>query len=142
MKPLMDFDRTDSISRAEGVQKFQQFIGSCNFYRRHLRNFTEASAPLTDLIKKQTPWRWGPIERQATEDVKKKFRECLVLRVPQGYGEMILITDASNVGGGGRLLQWQKLTTDQCKDIDYRPRVQGVTREGFMKADQDTKNGA
>ena len=65
MKPLMDFDLTDNIFKAEGVQKIRQFIGSCNFYRRHLRNFTEASAPLTDLIKKETPWRWGPIERQA-----------------------------------------------------------------------------
>ena len=52
---------------------------------------------------------------------------------------MILITDASNFGGGGTLLQWQKLTTDQCKDIDYGLRVQGVTREGFMKSDYDTQ---
>ena len=76
MKPLMDFNLTDSMSKAEGVQKIRQFIGSCNFYRRHLRNFTEASAPLTDLIKKDTPWRWGPIVKQAIEDVKKKIREC------------------------------------------------------------------
>ena len=97
MKPLMDFDLTDSTSKAEGAQKIRQLIGSCNLYRRHLRNFTEASAPLTDLIKKEIPWRWGPIERQAIEDVKKKIRKCLVLGVPQRYGGMILITDASNV---------------------------------------------
>ena len=52
---------------------------------------------------------------------------------------MILITDASNVGGGETLLQWQKLTTDQCKDIDYRLRIQGVTREGFINSDYDTQ---
>ena len=139
MKPLMDFDLTDSTSKAEGVQKSRQFIRSCNFYRRHVRNFTESSAPLTDLIRKETPWRWGPIEKQAIEEVKKKIRECLLLGVPQRYAEMILITDASNVGGGGTLLQWQRLTTDQCKDIDYCLRVQGVTREGFIKSDSDTK---
>ena len=68
MKPRMDFDLTDSMSKAEGVQKIRQLIGSCKFYRRHLRNFTEASAPLTDLIRKETPWRWGPIEKQAIEE--------------------------------------------------------------------------
>ena len=73
MKPLIDFDLTDSISKAEAVQKILQFIGSCNFYRQHLWNFTEASAHLTDLINKETPWRWGPIQRQAIEDVKKKI---------------------------------------------------------------------
>ena len=139
MKPLMDFDLKDSTSKAERVQKIRQFIGSSDFYRQHLRNFTEASAPLTDLIKKETPWRWGPIEKQAIKDVKKRIRECLVLGVPQRYGEMIIITDASNVGGGGTLLQWQKLTKDQCKDIDYRLRVQGVTSEGFMKSHYDTQ---
>ena len=139
MKPLMDFDLTDSMSKPEGVQKIRQFIGSCNFYRRLLQNFLEASAALTDIIKKETPWHWGPIEKQAIEDVKKKIQECLVLGVPQRYGEMIPITDASNVGGGGTLFQWQKLTMDQCKDIDYRLRVQGVTREGFMKSDYDTQ---
>ena len=93
----MDSDLTESISKAEGVQKIRQFIGSCNFSRRHLQIFAEASAPLTDLIKKESPSRWGPIERQAIEDVKKKIPECLVLGVPQRYGKMILITDASNV---------------------------------------------
>ena len=137
MKPLMDFDQTDSISKAERGQKIEQSIRSCNFYRRHLQNFTGASAPLTDLNKKETPWRWEPIERQAIQDVQNKFRECLVLGVPQHYSEMILITDASNVRGGGTLLQLQKLSTDQCKDIDYRPRIQGVTGEGFMKSDYD-----
>ena len=83
MKPLIDFNLTDSISKAEGVQKIRQFIGSCNFYRRDLRNFTGASAPLTNLMKKATPWRWGPIERQAIEDVKKKIPEGLVLGVRQ-----------------------------------------------------------
>ena len=57
MKPLIDFDLTDSISKADGAQEIRHFIGSCNFYRRNLRNFTEASAPLTDLIKKETPRR-------------------------------------------------------------------------------------
>ena len=138
MKPLIDFDLTDSISKAEGVHKIRQFMGSCNCHRRHLRSFTEASAPQTDLIKKETLWRWGPIERQAIEDVKKKIGECVVLGVPERYGKMILITDVSNVGGRGTLLQRQKLTTDECKEIDYRLRVQGVTREGFMKSDYDT----
>ena len=33
MKPLMAFDLTHSISKAERFQKIRQFIGSCNFYR-------------------------------------------------------------------------------------------------------------
>ena len=52
----------------------------------------------------------------------------------------MLLTVASNVGGAGTLLQLQKLITDECKDIDYRLRVQGSTNHGFMKSDYDTQD--
>ena len=55
MKPLMDFDLANSISKAEGVRKIGQFIASCIFYRRHLWNLTEVSTPVTDLIKIDSP---------------------------------------------------------------------------------------
>ena len=54
LKPLMDFTIDGVKGKAEGVKKIRQFIGGCNFYRRHVRNFTESSAILTDLIKDNT----------------------------------------------------------------------------------------
>ena len=33
----------------------RSFIGACNLYQHHKHNFTYASAPLTDLIKKTNP---------------------------------------------------------------------------------------
>ena len=32
-------------------------MGACNFYRRHIHNFTYSSAPATDLINGTTLWR-------------------------------------------------------------------------------------
>ena len=43
----------------EGLHDVRSFIGACNFYRRHIKNFTYTSAILTDLIKKTITWRWG-----------------------------------------------------------------------------------
>ena len=42
----------------KGLHDVQSFIRACNFYRRHIHNFSYSSAPLTDLIKKNNPWRW------------------------------------------------------------------------------------
>ena len=36
------------------------YYRACNFYRRHIKNFTYTSAILTDLIKNSTTWRWSP----------------------------------------------------------------------------------
>ena len=33
--------------------------------------------------------------------------------VPRAQGEIILVTDASNLGGGGTLFQWQALEKEE-----------------------------
>ena len=99
-KPLMD---------AKVRHDVRSFIGACNFYRRHIKNFTYTSAILMDLIKKSTTWHWGPEEQQAFDELKDKVANAKCLGVPRAQGEILLVTDASNVGGGGTLFQWQAL---------------------------------
>ena len=41
-------------------------MGACNFYRRQIHNLTYSSAPLTNLIKKTTPWRLTPGRRNVS----------------------------------------------------------------------------
>ena len=55
MQPLQDMRIRDDPKK--GVHDVRSFVGPCNFYGRHIHNFTYSSAPLTDLIKKATPWR-------------------------------------------------------------------------------------
>ena len=91
-QPLMD-----AKVRHEDPKKGLHFIGACNFYRRYIKNFTYTSAILTDLIKKSTTWRWDPQEQQVFEQLKDKVANTKCLGVPRAQGEIILVTDASNV---------------------------------------------
>ena len=50
-----------------------------------------------------------------------------------GKGEIVFVSDGSNVGGGGTLFQWQALRPEQCHEIDERLRTQGVNRDGSLK---------
>ena len=52
-KPLMDA-KVRHEDPKKGLHDVRSFIGACNFYRRHIKNFTYTSAVLTDLIKKST----------------------------------------------------------------------------------------
>ena len=47
MQPLQDMQVRDDPKK--GLHDVRSFIGACNFYRRHIHNFTYSSAPLTDL---------------------------------------------------------------------------------------------
>ena len=65
-------------------------MGACNFYRRHIHNFTYSSAPVTDLIKKTTPWRWTAREEECFQELKKNIASSNCLGVPRPKGEIVL----------------------------------------------------
>ena len=117
----------------KGLHDVRSFIGACNFYRRHIKNFTYTSAVLTDLIKKSTTWRWGPQEQQAFDELKDKVANAKCLGVPRAQGEIILVTDASNVGGGGTLFQWQALEKEEFDSAISQWGTEGLNRDGTLK---------
>ena len=107
-KPLIDA-KVRHEDPKKRIHDVRSLIGACNFYRRHIKHFTYTSAILTDLIKKSTTWPWGPQEQQAFDELKDKVANAKCLGVPRAQGGILMVTDASNVGGGGTLLQWQAL---------------------------------
>ena len=103
-KPLMDA-KVGHEDPKKGLHDVRSFIGACNFYRRHIKNFTYTSAILTDLIKKSTTCCWGPQEQQTLDALKDKVANARCLGVPRAQDEIIPVTDASNVRGGGTVFQ-------------------------------------
>ena len=55
MQPLQDLQIRDDPKK--GLHEVRNFVGACNFFRRHIHNLTYSSAPLTDLIKKKSCFR-------------------------------------------------------------------------------------
>ena len=106
---------------------------ACNFYRRHIHNFTYCSAPLTDLMKKTSPWRWTAREEECFQALKKKIASSNCLGVPRPEGQIALITDASDVGWGGTIYQWQKLDRAELTHCHYC--TSGLNRDCSLKHD-------
>ena len=131
-EPLMDA-KVRHEDPKKGLHDVRSFIGACNFYRRHIKNFTYTSAILTDLIKKSTTWRWGPQEQQAFDELKDKVANAKCLGVPRAQGEIILVTDTSNVGGGGMLFQWQALEKEEFDSAISQWGTEGLNRDGTLK---------
>ena len=52
-------------------------------------------------------WSWTTEHQKAFDELKEKLVNVSGLGVPNVEGEIILVTDASNIGGGGSLFQWQ-----------------------------------
>ena len=125
--------RYDTKTPRKDFMMYAVSLGRATFYRRHIKNFTYTSAVLTDLIKKSTTWRWGPQEQQAFDELKDKVANAKCLGVPRAQGEIILVTDASNVGGGGTLFQWQALEKEEFDSAISQWGTEGLNRDGTLK---------
>ena len=108
MQPLQDMQVRDNPKK--GLHHVRSFVDACNFYRRHIHSFTYSSAPLTDLVKKTTPWRLTGREEECFQESNKKIASSICLGVPRPKGKIVPITDASDVGGVERSTNRRSLT--------------------------------
>ena len=87
----------------------------------------------SNLIKKTNPWRWTDKEEACFQELKRKISSTNFLGVSRPKGEMILVTDACDVGGGGTLYQWQELNPNELSHCHFH--TSGLNCDGTLKHD-------
>ncbi|NBR25185.1 MAG: hypothetical protein EBU08_15700, partial [Micrococcales bacterium] len=94
------------------VTEVRQFLGLCNYFRTHVRNFSAIQAPLSFLTSKKAGWRGGPLPPDAKASFNK-LKEALisepVVAYPRQDRQFHLYVDAAtggtnNSGGFGAIL--------------------------------------
>ena len=73
----------------QGVKDIRTFIASCNFYRRHIRNFSYFLVLLTNLTKKSEKPEWTPAHQAEFEQLKLKLSSLSILGVPRADSELV-----------------------------------------------------
>jgi hypothetical protein len=94
------------------VKGVRQFLGLCNFFRNHVRNFAQITHPLTILTRKDTPWKGGPLPPEALKafnHLKTILCSEPIVSFPRKNLPYALITDAAtgdehHPGGLGAIL--------------------------------------
>ena len=94
------------------IKTIRSFIGLCNFFRTHIRNFSMLSAPLTRLTRKDSGYTEGPLPKEAHlayQELKSALMTNPVVDYPRRNRRYALIVDASTgtdklEGGLGAIL--------------------------------------
>ena len=87
------------------VTQVKGFLGFCNFYQKFIPQYSEMVEPLNWLSRKDVPWHWGIAQKCAFEQVKKAFKDHVILSVPDLSKPFILETNASLVAVAAVLIQ-------------------------------------
>ncbi|GFW36066.1 retrovirus-related Pol polyprotein from transposon 17.6 [Trichonephila clavipes] len=117
---LIDKDKSVSINEfpvPTDQKQIKSFLGCCNFYRRYIKNFAKRALPLTNLLRKDTPFEWTSETQEAFDDIKKAILNPPVLALPDPNAELQITTDASSRGIGAVLEQ--KYPKSEVKRLYY-----------------------
>ena len=85
------------------------FLGLIGYYRKFIKNFSTIAKPLAQLLKKVVPFIWADEQEQVFLVPKDKLTNKPILQYPNFLKQLILTTDASNVGIGSVLSQLNRV---------------------------------
>ena len=87
------------------VGEIRSFLGLAGYYRRFIENFSKISKPMTELLKKDTMFRWTDECEACFHELKKGLVTSPVLILLEICKDFQVYCDASCLGLGVVLMQ-------------------------------------
>ena len=82
---LANPDKVEAIMRfpePKNIKQLQSFLGLCNFYRKFQENYAHTTSQLSAVLQKNKQWKWGDTERNAFNEIKRKFSHMIMMNHP------------------------------------------------------------
>lgn len=98
-------EAVDNLNIPKNPKEVKSLMGMMGYYRRFIKNFGIISAPINNLLKKTTVFKWSEECDKAFNTLKQKLTEDITLKYPDFDKQFILTTDASSYGIGAVLSQ-------------------------------------
>ena len=92
--------KLESVVPATTTKGIRSLLGLFGHYRQFYKNYAHLTEPLTRLLKKNVPFRWGKPQEESLQSLKTQLTH-LALTNPLEGDEYLLETDASEIAVGG-----------------------------------------
>ena len=116
LEPLPEKSKAiKDLAPTKNVDEACQILGLLGYYRSFVPAFADITLPITNLLKKNTPFMWSKECQLMLDYLKEIFCNKPILQFPDPNKNYILYTDASNNAYSDVLCQ------PHSKDKDIRP---------------------
>ena len=106
IQPLQKhLDAILKMERPHDKSALKRFLGSLNWLKKFVRNYSRMTYPLYKLLRKDTAFCWTDTHDMALTEIKRYLTTAPVIGLPTGTGEYHLYTDGSYKGLGASLLE-------------------------------------
>ena len=125
--------KVEAICRLQAPKTRKQlrhFLGMVNYYRDMWQRRSHTLAPLTKLSSKAVPYKWGPVEQQAFEEIKEVISREALLAFPQFDKPFHIYTDASDYQLGA-------VITQEGKPLAFYSRKMNKAQQRYTTGEQE-----
>lgn len=131
--------------KIEAVERFptpinqhtvRQFLGLASFFRRFVQGFAVVAKPLTQLLKKNAEWVWGPDQQNSFQNLKNALLRKPILALYNSKADTELHTDACKIGVAGILLQ--RSEQNQLQPVAYFSKQTTPEEQNYSSYDLET----
>lgn len=118
----------------QSVKDVRSFVGLCSYFRRFVQDFAAIARPLTDLLKKDVPFTWGPAQTAAFAHLTNILTTPPILAHFDPSSPTEVRTDASGHGIGAVLAQRQQ---GRDRVIAYASRLLTAAERNYSITDRE-----
>lgn len=129
-----DKDKVSGISNMsppKNLKELEKFLGLCTYLSKFIPNFSEKTAFLRELTKKNVLWQWLEPQQRAFDDLKHILSEQPVLKYFDKNEDVILSVDASQSGLGAVIIQNEH-------PVAYASKSLTTTQQNYAQIEKET----
>ena len=108
------------LKEPKNRKQVRGFLGTINFIKNHIHNRAHIMQPITELTKKDTPWKWGPKQKEAFRKTLAAVANAITTAHPNPNLPFILYLDASQTYAMGAVLCQMQNLIEVCVGVFSR----------------------